>query len=50
MATARFGYTPLKGDRAGQYAMTLTGNYRLVVEVIGDDSVRVLNVEDYHGD
>ena len=41
---------PLKGNRAGQYAMTLTGNYRLIVERIGEDKVRVLDVEDYHGD
>ncbi len=41
---------PLKGDRAGQYAMTLTGNYRLIVESVNEDAVRVLAVEDYHGD
>ncbi len=40
----------LKGDRAGQYSMTLTGNYRLVVEKIKEDRVRILEVEDYHGD
>ena len=40
----------LKGNRAGQYAMTLTGNYRLIVERISEDELRVLNVEDYHGD
>jgi len=41
---------PLKGNRAGQYAMTLTGNYRLIIEKIQDDRVRILDVEDYHGD
>mgnify|MGYP001602338231 CR=1 FL=1 len=41
---------PLKGDRAGQYSMTLTGNYRLILERISEDAVRVLEVEDYHGD
>ena len=41
---------PLKGNRAGQYAMTLTGNYRLIVERISEDELRVLDVEDYHGD
>ena len=40
----------LKGNRAGQYAITLTGNYRLIVERISEDKVRVLDVEDYHGD
>ena len=41
---------PLKGNRAGQYALTLTGNYRLIVERMSEDKVRVLDVEDYHGD
>ena len=41
---------PLKGNRTGQHAMTLTGNYRLIVERISEDEVRVLDVEDYHGD
>ena len=41
---------PLKGNRAGLHAMTLTGNYRLIVERISEDEVRVLDVEDYHGD
>ena len=40
---------PLKGDRAGQYAVTLTGNYRLVIEKVKEDRVRVIEVEDYHG-
>ncbi len=39
---------PLKGHRAGQYAMTLTGNYRLVIEKVQEDIVRIVNVEDYH--
>ncbi len=41
---------PLKGNRAGQYAMTLTGNYRLIIERVQEDRVRILDVEDYHGD
>ena len=41
---------PLKGNRAGQYAMTLTGNYRLIIERITEDKIRILDVEDYHGD
>ena len=41
---------PLKGDRAGQYAMTLTGNYRLIIERRSEDMVRISGVEDYHGD
>ena len=30
--------------------MTLTGNYRLIIEKIQEDRVRILDVEDYHGD
>ncbi len=41
---------PLKGKRAGQYAVTLTGNWRLVFEKMDEDEVRILSVEDYHGD
>ena len=41
---------PLRGSRAGQYALTLTGNYRLVIEWISEDKTRVVDVEDYHGD
>jgi proteic killer suppression protein len=41
---------PLKGNRAGQYSMTLTGNYRLIVEKVREDKVRIIDVEDYHGD
>ncbi len=29
--------------------MVLTGNYRLIIERIGQDTVRILGVEDYHG-
>lgn len=40
----------LRGDRTGQYAITLTANYRLVIEKINEDTIRILGVEDYHGD
>ena len=40
---------PLKGNRAGQYSMTLTGNYRLIIEKVQKDIVRIIDVEDYHG-
>ncbi len=43
------GLHPLKGNRIGQYAMTLTGNYRLIVEMVEEDKVRIMGVEDYHG-
>jgi proteic killer suppression protein len=41
---------PLLGNRAGQYAVTLTGNYRLIIEPTTEERVRILGVEDYHGD
>jgi proteic killer suppression protein len=41
---------PLKGDRAGQYSITLTGNYRLIIKRVKEDIVRIMDVEDYHGD
>ncbi len=40
----------LKGNRAGQYSINLTGNYRLIVEKIKEDTILILDVEDYHGD
>ncbi len=43
-------FHPLKGARAGQYAMVVTSNYRLIIERVSEDAVRILGVEDYHGD
>lgn len=40
---------PLKGNRAGQYAITLTENFRLIIEKVEEDGVRIMDVEDYHG-
>lgn len=39
----------LKGNRAGQYAITLTGNFRLIIERLKEDMIRIIDVEDYHG-
>ena len=39
----------LRGDRAGQYAISLNGNFRMILERIDDDGIRILGVEDYHG-
>lgn len=41
---------PLKGQRARQYAVVLTGNFRLTIEKVQEDRVRIMDVEDYHGD
>ena len=40
----------LKGPRAGQHSILLTGNYRLILEKVDEDSITILGVEDYHGD
>ena len=39
----------LKGNRTGQYSIIITGNYRLILEKIGEDRVLIIDVEDYHG-
>ena len=40
---------PLKGNRTGQYSIIIAGNYRLILEKIGEDRVLIIDVEDYHG-
>ena len=37
----------LKGDRAGTYSLTVTGNVRVTFAFEGEDAVQV-NLEDYH--
>lgn len=38
---------PLKGDRAGRYAVDVSGNWRVTFEWDGEDAVEV-DLEDYH--
>jgi toxin HigB-1 len=38
---------PLKGDRKGQWAMTVSGNWRITFAFDGEDVI-VVNLEDYH--
>lgn len=38
---------PLKGDRKGQWAMTVSGNWRITFAFEGEDVV-VVDLEDYH--
>ena len=40
-------FHPLKGDRKGAYAVSVTGNWRITFEFDGQDAVKV-NLEDYH--
>ena len=42
-----FAFHPLKGDRSGEYAINVTGNYRMTFRFDGGD-VFDLNLEDYH--
>lgn len=37
----------LKGKRAGQWSITVTGNWRIVFEFIDGDAY-IVNYEDYH--
>jgi proteic killer suppression protein len=37
----------LKGDRAGTWSVSLSGNWRLTFDVVGGDICN-LNLEDYH--
>ncbi len=50
-ALRQFDAHLLRGDRAGQWAMKLSGNYRAVVELAEDDGgpyVAIVEVVDYH--
>ena len=47
VALPGLGFHPLKGDRKGEYAITVTGNYRMTFRFEKGDVVD-LNLEDYH--
>jgi len=38
---------PLKGERAGEFAVSVSGNWRITFRFDGEDAVDV-NLEDYH--
>ena len=42
-----FGFHALRGDRKGEYALTVTGNYRLTFRFENGDVLN-LNLEDYN--
>lgn len=42
-----FGLHPLKGDRAGQWAVKVSGNWRITFE-FRDGNAYLLEYEDYH--
>ncbi len=42
-----YKFHALKGDRKGEFAVSVTGNWRITYQFIGEDAVNV-NLEDYH--
>ncbi|MDP1648538.1 MAG: type II toxin-antitoxin system RelE/ParE family toxin [Rubrivivax sp.] len=42
-----YRWHPLKGDRTGEFAVTVSGNWRLTFAFDGEDAVNV-DLEDYH--
>jgi proteic killer suppression protein len=42
-----YRFHPLKGARAGEYAVSVSGNWRITYRFDGEDAVDV-NLEDYH--
>jgi proteic killer suppression protein len=42
-----YKFHALKGDRLGEFAVSITGNWRLTFEFDGEDAKKV-NLEDYH--
>ncbi|HEV2124388.1 MAG TPA: type II toxin-antitoxin system RelE/ParE family toxin [Chloroflexota bacterium] len=42
-----WGLHPLKGDRQGEYTITVTGNWRITFRLEGS-TITALNLEDYH--
>lgn len=48
-APPNFGLHPLKGNRTGTWAMTVTRNWRLTFRISENGQITDLNLEDYHG-
>ena len=42
-----YKFHPLKGERKGEFAVSVTGNWRITFEFDGQDAVNI-NLEDYH--
>lgn len=42
-----YRFHPLKGDRKGTYAVSVSGNWRLTFRFSGEDASDI-NLEDYH--
>jgi toxin HigB-1 len=44
-----FGFHELTGDRKGQWAMTVTRNWRLIFSLNTEGALIDMDLEDYHG-
>jgi len=42
-----YRFHPLKGERVGEFAVSVSGNWRIVFRFGGEDAIDV-NLEDYH--
>lgn len=42
-----YRFHPLKGERNGEFAVSVSGNWRLTFRFEGEDAIAV-NLEDYH--
>lgn len=42
-----YRFHPLKGERSGEFAVSVSGNWRLTFRFEGEDAIAV-NLEDYH--
>jgi proteic killer suppression protein len=42
-----YRFHPLRGDRQGDYAVSVSGNWRLIFRFDGEDATDV-DLEDYH--
>ena len=43
-----FGFHALTGDRTGEFAMTVTKNWRMTFTKVDDQTIADLDLEDYH--
>ena len=47
MSLPGYRFHPLKGDRKGTYAVSVSGNWRLTFRFAGEDAIDI-DLEDYH--
>jgi proteic killer suppression protein len=47
MSLPGYKFHALKGERKGEYAVSVSGNWRITFDFDGQDAINV-NLEDYH--